>query len=101
MNPNFNDEYGNVSEDNDKTDLWFMTKAIEMHVMIEQEEGQNLKSRQPIYLEYNDAEERLMRNYFGFYPKNTQSSSNEMHPYKPVQLSSESYQHSDGEFNLK
>nr|GEU75854.1 hypothetical protein [Tanacetum cinerariifolium] len=36
MNPNSNNEYEYVSEDADKTDLWFMTKAIEMHEMMEQ-----------------------------------------------------------------
>ncbi|GJT46515.1 hypothetical protein Tco_0955230 [Tanacetum coccineum] len=40
-------------------------------------------------------------NRSGDYPKNTQSSSNEMRLYRPIQLSSKIYQHSDGEFNPK
>nr|GEV11054.1 hypothetical protein [Tanacetum cinerariifolium] len=67
MNSNFNDEYENVFEDDDEIDLWFITKAIEMHEMMEQE-GQSSKSRQPIYREYDDAKERLMRDYFGEHP---------------------------------
>ncbi|GJT65888.1 hypothetical protein Tco_1017368 [Tanacetum coccineum] len=65
MNPNSNNEYKYVSEDDDKTDLWFMTKAIEMHEMMEQEGGQSSRSRQAIYREYDDAEACLMRDYFG------------------------------------
>ncbi|GKC88179.1 hypothetical protein Tco_1148828 [Tanacetum coccineum] len=38
MNLNSNDEYEYVFEDDDKTDLWFMMKAVEMHEMMKQEE---------------------------------------------------------------
>nr|GEV64530.1 hypothetical protein [Tanacetum cinerariifolium] len=37
MNMNANDEYENLSDHDDATDLWFMTKAIEMHGLTQQE----------------------------------------------------------------
>ncbi|GJU89324.1 putative reverse transcriptase domain-containing protein [Tanacetum coccineum] len=39
MNTNANDEYENLSDHDDETDLWFMTKAIEMHELMQQEAG--------------------------------------------------------------
>nr|GEW52770.1 hypothetical protein [Tanacetum cinerariifolium] len=46
MNLNSNDENEYVSKDDDESDIWFMTKAIEMHAMKEQEErGQTSNSR--------------------------------------------------------
>ncbi|GJZ11600.1 ALP1-like protein [Tanacetum coccineum] len=38
MNPNSNDEDEYVSEVDNESDIWFMTKAIELHEMMEQEE---------------------------------------------------------------
>ncbi|GKB71889.1 ALP1-like protein [Tanacetum coccineum] len=70
MNPNSNGENEYVSEDDNESDIWFMKKALELHEMMEQEEmGQTSNSRQPIYREYDEAEERLMRDYFGDHPK--------------------------------
>ncbi|GKC37960.1 hypothetical protein Tco_1050344 [Tanacetum coccineum] len=70
MNLNSNGENEYVSENNNKSDIWFMTKALELHEMMEQEEmGQTSNSRQPIYREYDEAGERLMRDYFGDHPK--------------------------------
>nr|GEU72804.1 hypothetical protein [Tanacetum cinerariifolium] len=59
MNLNANDEYENVTNDDDETDLWFITKAIEMHESYRD-------ARSGLYREYDDAEERLMRDYFDF-----------------------------------
>ncbi|GJX56538.1 ALP1-like protein [Tanacetum coccineum] len=56
MNLNANDEYENLFDADDETDLWFMTKAIECHLLMQQE-GQGSTSRNPIYREYEDAEE--------------------------------------------
>ncbi|GJT42128.1 ALP1-like protein [Tanacetum coccineum] len=56
MNLNANDEYENLFDADDETDLWFMTKAIECHLLMQQE-GQGSTSRNPIYREYKDAEE--------------------------------------------
>nr|GFA29194.1 glucose-methanol-choline oxidoreductase, FAD/NAD(P)-binding domain protein [Tanacetum cinerariifolium] len=36
---NANDEYENLSDHDDEMDLWFMTKAIEMHELMQQEAG--------------------------------------------------------------
>nr|GEW07892.1 hypothetical protein [Tanacetum cinerariifolium] len=68
MNPNSNDEYEYGSEDDDENDLWFMTKAIKMREMMQQE-GESSRTKNPIYSEYDDAEAYLMRHYFGEHPK--------------------------------
>ncbi|GKC28949.1 hypothetical protein Tco_1036243, partial [Tanacetum coccineum] len=69
MNPNY-DENEYVSKDDNESNIWFMTKALELHEMMVQEEmGETSQSRQPIHCEYALAEERLMRDYFGDHPK--------------------------------
>ncbi|GJW93959.1 hypothetical protein Tco_0173631, partial [Tanacetum coccineum] len=68
MNPNADDEYENLSDADDETDLWFMTKPIECHQLMQQE-CQGSTSRSLIYRDGDDTEKRLMRNYFGDYPK--------------------------------
>ncbi|GJR38292.1 hypothetical protein Tco_1213976 [Tanacetum coccineum] len=72
MNPNY-DENEYVFEDDNEREVWFMTKALELHEMMEQEEmGETSFSRQPIHREYDVAEERVMRDYFGKHPKYTE-----------------------------
>ncbi|GKC63633.1 ALP1-like protein [Tanacetum coccineum] len=57
MNPNY-DEKEYVSEDDNESDILFMTKALEMHEMMEREEmGQTSNTRQSIQREYDMAEE--------------------------------------------
>ncbi|GJT05974.1 ALP1-like protein [Tanacetum coccineum] len=69
MNPNY-DESEYVSEDDNESDIWFMTKALDLHEMMEQEEmGLTSNSREPINCEYDVAEERLIRDYFSDHPK--------------------------------
>nr|GEV19412.1 hypothetical protein [Tanacetum cinerariifolium] len=72
MNPN-DDENEYISKDDNKSDIWFMTKALELHEMKEQEEmGQTSNSREP--REYDVAEERLMRDYFGDFRRRNRMS---------------------------
>nr|GEW13419.1 retrovirus-related Pol polyprotein from transposon TNT 1-94 [Tanacetum cinerariifolium] len=56
--------------DDNVSDIWFRTKSLELHEMMEREEmGQTSNTRQPIQREYDMAEERLTRDYVGDHPK--------------------------------
>ncbi|GJR53575.1 reverse transcriptase domain-containing protein [Tanacetum coccineum] len=65
MNPNESDEErNNLSEVDDKTDVYFMMQAYEYHEGLRQEETQPRLTRNPIHRDREGVEEHLMSDYF-------------------------------------
>ncbi|GJS13859.1 ALP1-like protein [Tanacetum coccineum] len=70
MDPNQNDdERNNFSEIDDETDMWFMMQAYEYNQRLEEEQNQPRLTRNPINRDLEDAERRLIADYFDDYCK--------------------------------
>ncbi|GJS51834.1 hypothetical protein Tco_0625196 [Tanacetum coccineum] len=70
MDPNQSDEErNNFSEVDDETDMWFMMQACEYKQRLKEEQNQPRLTRNPIHRDREDAERRLMTDYFDDYCK--------------------------------
>ncbi|GKD80462.1 ALP1-like protein [Tanacetum coccineum] len=68
MDPNQNDdERNNFSEIDDETDMWFMMQAYEYNQRLEEEQNQPRLTHNPINRDLEDAERRLIADYFDDY----------------------------------
>nr|GEW29542.1 putative harbinger transposase-derived protein [Tanacetum cinerariifolium] len=63
------DERNNFSEFDNETDMWFMMQAYEYNQRLKEEQNQPRLTRNPINRDREDAEKRLMTDYFGDYCK--------------------------------
>ncbi|GJU65342.1 ALP1-like protein [Tanacetum coccineum] len=61
------DERNNFFEFDDETDMWFMMQAYEYNQRLEEEQNQLFLTRNPINRDREDAERRLIADYFDDY----------------------------------
>ncbi|GJV81078.1 RNA-directed DNA polymerase, eukaryota, reverse transcriptase zinc-binding domain protein [Tanacetum coccineum] len=70
MDPNQSDEeHNNFFEVDDETDIWFMMQVYEYNKWLEEEQNQPRLTHNPIHRDHEDAERRLMADYFDDYYK--------------------------------
>ncbi|GJX33087.1 ALP1-like protein [Tanacetum coccineum] len=68
MDPNqSDDEHNNFSEVDDETNMWFMMQAYEYNQRLEEEQNKPCLTRNSIHRDREDAERRLMADYFDDY----------------------------------
>nr|GEY79049.1 zinc finger, CCHC-type [Tanacetum cinerariifolium] len=71
MDPNqSDDERKKISEVDDETDMWFMMQAYEYDRRLQEKQNRPRITRNPINRDWEDAEIRLMGNYFDDYWNN-------------------------------
>ncbi|GJV20425.1 hypothetical protein Tco_1369445 [Tanacetum coccineum] len=88
MDPNQSDEErNNFSEVDDETDMWFMMQACEYKQRLKEEQNQPRLTRNPIHRDREDAERRLMTDYFDDYSIVIQSLRAPKHFFTPLPAS--------------